>query len=112
MSSKEQKNYNFSSVDLLIYMWKKRMILVIVSLVAAIASVIVSFQITPKFKSSVIMFPTTGASISKSLLSANYMGRQDAYGFGEEEQAEQLLQVLNSELIKGRIMDKYKLMEH
>lgn len=112
MSSKEEKNYNFSSVDLLIYMWNKRMILMIVSLVAAIASVIVSFQITPKFESSVIMFPTTGASISKSLLSANYMGRQDAYGFGEEEQAEQLLQVLNSELIRGTIMDKYKLMEH
>jgi hypothetical protein len=112
MSNKEQKNYNFSSVDLLIYMWNKKLILIIVSLVAAVASIIVSFQITPKFKSSVIMFPTTGASVSKSLLSANYMGRQDAYGFGEEEQAEQLLQVLNSELIKERIMLKYKLMEH
>ncbi len=112
MSSKEQKNYNFSSVDLLIYMWNKRMILMIVSLVAAVASVIVSLTITPKFESSVIMFPTTGASISKSLLSANYMGRQDAYGFGEEEQAEQLLQVINSELIRATIMSKYNLMEH
>jgi len=112
MSNKEQKNYNFSSVDLLIYMWKKRWILVIVSVLAAIASIIVSFQITPKFKSSVIMFPTTGASVSKSLLSANYMGRQSAYGFGEEEQAEQLLQVLNSELIRERIMVKYNLMAH
>ncbi len=112
MSDKEQKSYNFSSVDLLIYMWKKRMILLIVSLVAAVASIVVSYQITPKYKSSVIMFPTTGASISKSLLSSNYMGRQDAYGFGEEEQAEQLLQVLNSALIRERIMVKYKLMEH
>lgn len=112
MSNTEQKNYNFSSVDLLIYMWNKRLILIIVSVVAAVASIIVSFQITPKFKSSVIMFPTTGASISKSLLSANYMGRQDAYGFGEEEQAEQLLQVLNSEIIRERIMIKYNLMEH
>lgn len=112
MSNKEQKNYNFSSVDLLIYMWNKRLILIIVSVVAAVASIIVSFQITPKFKSSVIMFPTTGASVSKSLLSANYMGRQSAYGFGEEEQAEQLLQVLNSELIRERIMLKYNLMEH
>ena len=112
MNSKEQKRYNFSSVDLLIYMWNKRKILVIVSVVAAIASIIVSLMITPKFKSSVIMFPTTGASISKSLLSSNYMGRQDAYGFGEEEQAEQLLQVLNSEQIRERIIRKYNLMEH
>jgi len=112
MSNKEQKNYNFSSVDLLIYMWNKKWMLIIVSFLAALTSIVVSFQITPKFTSSVIMFPTTGASVSKSLLSANYMGRQDAYGFGEEEQAEQLLQVLNSELIRSRIMLKYDLMNH
>lgn len=112
MSSKEQKNYNFSSVDLLIYMWNKRMILIIVSAIAAIASIAISFSITPMYKSGVVMFPTTGTSISKSLLSANYNGRQDAYGFGEEEQAEQLLQVLNSELIRTRIIEKYNLLEH
>lgn len=112
MSTKEQQNVNFSSVDLLIYMWKKKWILIIVSLLAGITSIIVSFQITEKYESSVIMFPTTGASISKSLLSANYMGRQSAYGFGEEEQAEQLLQVLNSEQIRGKIIQKYNLMEH
>jgi uncharacterized protein involved in exopolysaccharide biosynthesis len=112
MNTNTKQSYNFGSVDLLIYMWRKRMILIIVSIVAAVASIIISFQITPKFKSTVIMFPSTGASISKSLLSANYVGRQDAYGFGEEEQAEQLLQVLNSELIRERIMQKYNLMEH
>lgn len=112
MNKNAKQSYNFGSVDLLIYMWKKRVILMIVSMVAAIASIIISFQITPKFRSTVIMFPTTGASISKSLLSANYMGRQDAYGFGEEEQAEQLLQVLNSEIIRERIIKKYNLMDH
>lgn len=112
MSNKEQKGLNFSSVDLLIYIWSKKWILIIVSFLAAVSSIIISLQITDKYKSTVIMFPTTGASISKSLLSANYMGRQDAYGFGEEEQAEQLLQVLNSEQIRGRIIQKYNLMEH
>jgi len=112
MNKEKSNSYNFGSVDLLIYMWKKRWILIGVGLFAAIASIIISFQITPKFQSTVIMFPTTGASISKSLLSANYTGRQDAYGFGEEEQAEQLLQVLNSELIRERIIRKYNLMEH
>lgn len=112
MSKKEKQGINFSSVDLLIYIWNKKMILIAVSVLAAITSIIVSLQITEKFKSTVVVFPTTGASISKSLLSSNYMGRQSAYGFGEEEQAEQLLQVLNSEQIKGRIMLKYNLMEH
>lgn len=112
MSKKEQQGLNFSSVDLLIYMWNKKWILIIVSFLAAVSSIIISLTITEKYKSSVVMFPTTGASISKSLLSANYMGRESAYGFGEEEQAEQLLQVLNSEQIRERIMLKYNLMEH
>lgn len=99
-------------MDLLIYMWKKKWILIIITFLAGITSIIVSLQITEKYKSTVIMFPTTGASISKSLLSANYTGRQSVYGFGEEEQAEQLLQVLNSELIRTRIIEKYNLMEH
>jgi len=112
MSNNKQKGFNFSSVDLLIYMWNKKWILIIVSFLAAVSSIIISLQITEKYKSTVVMFPTTGASISKSLLAANYTGRQSAYGFGEEEQAEQLLQVLNSEQIRSTIMEKYNLMEH
>jgi len=64
------------------------------------------------FQSSVIMFPASSASISKDLLSQNYSGRQNVHGFGEEEQAEQLLQILNSEPIRSRIIQKYNLMEH
>jgi uncharacterized protein involved in exopolysaccharide biosynthesis len=112
MSKKEHTGFNFSSVDLLVYMWNKRWILIIVSFLAAVTSIIVSLQITEKFKSSVVLFPTTGASVSKALLSANYTGRQSVYGFGEEEQAEQLLQVLNSEKIRETIIQKYNLMEH
>lgn len=112
MSNNQQKGFNFSSVDLLIYMWRKKWILIIVSFIAGVTSIIVSLQITEKYKSSVVMFPTTGASISKSLLASNYSGRQSVYGFGEEEQAEQLLQVLKSEQIRSRIIEKYNLMDH
>jgi uncharacterized protein involved in exopolysaccharide biosynthesis len=112
MSKKVQAGMNFSSVDLLIFMWNKRWILVVVTFLAAVTSIIVSLQIQEKYRSNVVMFPTTGASVSKDLLSANYSGRQSVYGFGEEEQAEQLLQVLNSEQIRGRIIEKYNLMQH
>ncbi|MCD4711474.1 MAG: hypothetical protein K8R52_11570 [Bacteroidales bacterium] len=112
MENAKQKGYNFSSVDLLIYIWKKRVILIGVGLIAGIASIIISVLITPMFQSSVIMFPASSASISKDLLSQNYSGRQNVHGFGEEEQAEQLLQILNSEPIRTRIIQKYNLMEH
>lgn len=109
---KEPLGYNFNSVDLLIYIWKKRFILAGVGLIAGIASIVISLLITPMFQSTVIMFPASNASISKDLLSQNYSGRQSVHGFGEEEQAEQLLQILNSEPIRGRIIQKYNLMEH
>lgn len=112
MENKKETAYNFNSVDLLIYIWKKRFILVGVGLVAGIASIIISLLITPMFQSSVIMFPTSSASVSKDLLSQNYSGRQNVHGFGEEEQAEQLLQILNSEPVRSRIIEKYNLMEH
>lgn len=112
MENAKQTGYNFSSVDLLIYIWKKRAILIGVGLIAGLASIIISLLITPMFRSSVIMFPASNASISKDLLSQNYSGRQNVYGFGEEQEAEQLLQILNSEPIRARIIEKYKLMEH
>lgn len=112
MDNQKQTGYNFSSVDLLIYIWDKRWTLIIVGFLAGVASIIVSLLITPKFESSVIMFPASSASISKELLVQNYSGRQSVHGFGEEEQAEQLLQVLNSEPIRTRIVDKYNLIEH
>jgi uncharacterized protein involved in exopolysaccharide biosynthesis len=112
MENTKQSAYNFNSVDLLIYIWKKKFVLIGVGLIAGITSIIISFMITPMFQSSVIMFPTSNASVSKDLLSQNYAGRQNVHGFGEEEQAEQLLQILNSEPIRGRIIQKYNLMEH
>ncbi len=112
MEKQQQKSYNFNSVDLLIYIWNKRLILIAVGFLAAAASIIISITITPMFKASVIMFPASSTSISKELLVSNYSGRQNVHGFGEEEQAEQLLQVLNSEPIRTQIIEDYNLMEH
>ena len=112
MENSKQPGYNFNSVDLLIYIWKKRVILIGVGFIAGIVSIIISLLITPMFQSSVIMFPASSASISRDLLSQNYSGSQNVHGFGEEEQAEQLLQILNSEPIRSRIIQKYNLMEH
>ncbi len=111
-TKKTKQRYNFSSVDLLIYIWEKRWILISVSLIAAVVSIIVSFQITPKFKSAVIMFPATNAPVSKSLLSPYYSGRPSVYDIGDEDQGEQILQILNSSPLRDKIIQKYNLMEH
>ena len=105
---------DFESTSFIVFLHHWRKPLVIVTLLAFIASVIFSspWFITPKYKSSVIMFPTSTNSISKSLLSENTNSKQDILQFGEDEQAEQLLQILNSNRIRDRIVEKFHLLEH
>jgi uncharacterized protein involved in exopolysaccharide biosynthesis len=91
--------------------WKKPIF--IIGALSFIASFIFSGPrfIKPKYKSSVIFFPTTTNSISKALLSEGST-KEDILEFGSEEQAEQLLQILNSDEIRSRIVQKYHLMSH
>ncbi|MCC6252858.1 MAG: hypothetical protein IT238_10390 [Bacteroidia bacterium] len=111
MSESNQQN-TFNSVNLIslfLNWWKQ---LVIVGVLAVVFSSIASFMITPKYKSEVIMFPTQTNSISKALLNENNSGKEDILKFGEEEEAEQMLQILNSDYIRNRICNKYDLMKH
>lgn len=114
MSEGNNQGLDFDSSNLLLFVYRWRKPLVIVTIAAAVLSAIFSAPvfITPKFESTVIMFPTSTASISKSLLAKNNVAKEDLLAFGEEEQAEQLIQILNSDEIRQRIIDKYGLMEH
>lgn len=114
MDVEKNQGLDFDSSNLLLFIvrWKKP--LIILTLVSAALSAIFSAPmfITPKFESTVIMFPTSTASISKSLLAKNNTSKEDLLSFGEEEQAEQLIQILNSDEIRSRVVEKFSLMEH
>lgn len=110
--SQQENNFNFGSGNLVAFLFTHRKLLITVTLVAAIASSIVSLLIENKYKSTVILFPTTTNSISKALIADNFGGKDDVLELGEEEEAEQMLQVLNSDEIKNRIIAKYNLMKH
>ncbi|MBI3142366.1 MAG: hypothetical protein HYZ16_06030 [Bacteroidetes bacterium] len=64
----------------------------------------------PKFESKGIFYPTSSTSISKALLANDLSGQQDALKFGEEEETEQLMQILESDAIANRIVSKYNLL--
>jgi capsular polysaccharide biosynthesis protein len=68
--------------------------------------------ITPKFKSTVIMFPVSSSSISRSLLDEQSIKGQDITSLGEDDQAEQLLQILHSNKIRDHIVNQFNLMNH
>jgi len=111
MQDKEYKK-NFDSTNLIFFLLRYRKPLIIISFSAALISSVVSLLIQEKFLSTVILFPAASNSISKSLMAEDFSGKQDINAFGEEEEAEQMLQILNSDDISGRIRTKYNLMKH
>jgi len=112
MKQEKKYSFNLSSTDLILFAWKKKIPLIIVFIIAAIGSIIISYQITPLFKSEVVMFAEPDAFASKYLFSYTYTGRKGFLSFGEEEETEWLLQVLNSNQIRDKIIEKYDLMMH
>jgi len=113
MTEKPPTSFSFESTNLIIYMWNKKKPLITVSFIAFIASIIISLTITPKFRSTVIFFPSSSTSISKALIStAGGDPRKDILQFGEEEETERLLQVLYSDEIREKLVEKYNLFEH
>lgn len=95
--------------NLLVFTWKNRKMIGIVSIVGAIVSLVVSLLMTPIFRSTAIVFPTATSTVSFSELSTAKAGAMD---FGEEEQAEQLVQILQSSKIRDMIVEEYDLYKH
>jgi len=114
MTDELKKGEEFDSSNLVIFVYKWRKPLLIVLVIAMAGSWFFScpWFITPKFKSTVIMFPASSSSISKSLLNDQPVKGQDITAFGEDDQAEQLLQILNSNKIRDRIVNQFDLMRH
>ena len=95
-----------------LYQWRKP--LVIFTLVASVLAGVFSSPliITPKFKSTAVIYPTTTNSISQALLVEHNPYRKDVLEFGEELEAERLLQILNSDEMQNRIIEEFNLFEH
>ena len=112
MSTEDENSYQFNKQSFFpqVMLWKKQ--LLIIALLTIFVSSIVSFFIKDKYQSSVILYPTTTSSISKALITEKFGGKDDILEFGDIEQAEQLIQILNSDEIKDRIIQKYDLMNH
>ncbi|NVK04186.1 MAG: hypothetical protein HWD92_05160 [Flavobacteriia bacterium] len=104
----------YQSTNLLTFLYKWRKPLIILPLVSAIAAAILSGPsfITPKYQSTVVVYATTTNSISKAILPQTGFADEDVLEFGDEERAEQLLQILNTDEIRDSIVVKYNLMEH
>lgn len=106
------KDFDSTSLGVFLYSWRKH--LIIIAALATILSILFSSPlfITPLYKSSVILFPVSSNSVSKALLTDQPTAKSDILEFGEDEQTEQMLQILNSGIIRDKIVKKYDLMSH
>jgi tyrosine-protein kinase Etk/Wzc len=95
--------------NLLVFIWKKRKIIGIVTGIAAVVSVVVSFLLTPLYRSTAVVFPAATSTVS---FSEQRNAKAAAMDFGEEEQAEQLVQILSSSRIRDKIVEQFDLMKH
>ncbi len=112
MSKEKKYKFELNSTDLIMLAWNKKFILILLTFLAAVSSGLLSYVITPMYKSEVVLFAQPDASISKYLFSYSYLGGQGMLSFGREAESEQLMQVLNSNRIRDRIIDEFDLMEH
>lgn len=99
------------SFDLVLFLWARRGLIIGITLLGVVAGIIAAFVITPLYKSEVIMFPAITNSVSKALLSEQSTGRDDILALGDEQDAEQLLQMLQSDRIRDRVATKFDLMD-
>jgi len=107
--AQEKNELEAERQNLLIFIWRKRKLLAIVTGLAAVASIVVSFLMTPLYRSTAIVFPAATSTVS---FSEQRNAKAASMDFGEEEQAEQLVQILQSSRIRDKIVDQFDLMQH
>ena len=108
----DESNINNESIKLLAKMYKWRKPLIIVTLLAAVFSIVCSFLISPQYIATAVIFPARTFSVSKLLVEQNIGNQEDYMELGDEDDAEKLLQILNSTEIRKRVADDYNLWEN
>lgn len=103
---------NQDSIKLItkLYKWRKK--LAIITLSAAVISIIASFIISPQYRGTAIVFPARTFSVAKLLVEQNAGNQEDYMELGDEDDAEKLLQIFNSDDIRELIANEYDLWTH
>ena len=108
-------NYNpdriFNAKEILEVLIRNKKIVYAVSFFAILVFSIVSLLLPDYYESEVVLYPASSSSISQSLLGKNVKSK-DILKFGEDEEVEQVQQILQSDLIRIRIIKKYNLSKH
>jgi tyrosine-protein kinase Etk/Wzc len=95
--------------NLLVFIWKNRRIILMVTAATAMISLVVSFFLTPLYKSQAVVFTAATSTVS---FSEQRNAKASSMDFGEEEQAEQLVQILKSSKIRNILIERFDLFKN
>ena len=104
----QELNLTEEREKLLAFLFRRRKLVIGFTLFVSIAAYALSFLITPLFLSTAIVFPSKSSSVS-FYESRNV--KASSMDFGEEDQAEQLVQILQSSRIRDFVVSKYNLID-
>lgn len=111
--SKNKEKYNFDSSNLIAYVAKRFKTLLIISILGAFITAIVTLFIHNEYKSSLALFPASQANVARSISDVYYgYSKGDFLGVGGEEEEDELMQVLNSNDIILGLISKFNLAKH
>ncbi|MEY4128120.1 MAG: hypothetical protein RL737_2309 [Bacteroidota bacterium] len=105
----QQEGLKNASEGLIQFIWINRKKLMLFTFTAAVISGVVAFLMTPLYLSTAVVFPAATSSVS---FSEQRNAKAAAMDFGEEEQAEQLVQILQSSRIRDKVVTEFDLMKH
>ena len=98
------------STHLLVFISRNLKTLLSVGFLAAVVASGVSLMMDEYYQSTVVMFATSQHSIGEQFFEETK--KNDLLAYGETEDAERLLQILNSHRIRNRIIEKFDLFTH
>ncbi len=110
---KNKEKHDFESSNLIAYVAKRFWTLIKISIAAGIITAIATIFIHNRYKSSLVLFPASQASVARSIADINYgYSKGDFLAVGEDEEIDALLQVLNSNDIVNGLVLKFDLANH
>ncbi len=95
--------------NLVVFLWRKRKPIIVITGIGGIIALVVSFMITPLFLSTAIIYPTATSTVS---FDVQRNAKAAAMDFGEDGQSEQMLQILKSSKIRDLVINRFDLMNH
>lgn len=87
--------------------WK---VLAIVFVVAFAVSLVASLLVTPRFKSTAILFPTNSMRVSKAIMAERYS--MDFLDYGSERDCEYAIQILSSQSMEDAVCQRFNMLAH